>query len=232
MTRYYKSGDCKLPSVTTIISDCTDKSGPLTQWAANQVVEWIRQNVPQDMVHSYQKGAYVLYEGDLGNARFHFREVSKEALDVGSAVHHAIEHYLKSGEEPKDPPEQVLAGFIAFLEWADSHQMKTKQVEATVYGDYWAGTLDWYGVFEGEITVIDFKTSKALYPEYRYQIAAYRSCTDATASGVLRLDKETGMPEYKDYSKSYEKDLAVFNAMVNLYMLRHPRVAKGAGWGI
>jgi hypothetical protein len=89
--------------------------------------------------------------------------------------------------------------------------------------------MDWLGMLNGKLTVIDYKVSKKIYPEHRYQVAAYRSCVGAEACGILRLDKETGLPEYKDYSKSYEKDLAVFQAMVNLYFLRHPRVAKAAG---
>jgi len=226
MSHTYKIDEYKYPSVTTIISDCTDKSGALTQWAANQVVEWIRQSCLADS----SEGAYQVFEDQLENARFHFREVSQEALDVGSAVHHAIEHYLRTGREPKIDHEQAVNGYLAFLEWADKHELETHRTELTVYSNCWAGTLDWYGRLNGRMTVIDFKSSKAIYPEYRYQIAAYRSVVGAEASAILRLDKETGYPEYRDYSKSYEKDLKVFQAMVRLYMLRHPRIAAKAGW--
>ena len=41
MSRYYEKDGKKYPSVTHIIGECTDKSQALTQWAANQVVEWI-----------------------------------------------------------------------------------------------------------------------------------------------------------------------------------------------
>lgn len=97
MSHIYKIGEKKLPSVTTIIGDCTDKSEALTQWAANMVVEWIRQN-------TYETGdvpEYLVGEEELNSARFHFRDVSKEALDIGSAVHKAIEYYFKTGKEPE-----------------------------------------------------------------------------------------------------------------------------------
>jgi hypothetical protein len=119
-----------------------------------------------------------------------------------------------------------------------------------VYGNGWAGTLDFVGYLNGKLYVIDFKTNKGkVYKEAHYQVAAYRSCvvlveqdryTDGSYArseteirpegcGVLRLDKETGMPEWKDTSKTYLQDLEVFNNMVTLYFSKHPRIAKGAG---
>ena len=223
----YEIGDKKLPSVTEIISDSTDKSPALTYWSANCVVEWIKQNC--EAYRDSFGAEYHMCEGDLDNARTNFREVSQTALDVGSEVHDAIEKYLQSGKEPKFDNEQAENGFAAFMEWADSHKLKTNHCELQVIGSNWAGMLDWLGFLDDKLTVVDFKTSRALYPEYRYQIAAYRSCVGAEACGILRLDKETGLPQYKDYSRTYERDLAVFKAMVNLYFLRHPRIAKATG---
>lgn len=87
--------------MTEILSDCTDKSGALTQWSANMVVEWIKQNVPQRMVDKEEGLFFAVFEDELNNARFNFRDVSKKALDIGSAVHEAIEYWLKTGKEPK-----------------------------------------------------------------------------------------------------------------------------------
>jgi hypothetical protein len=232
MTHKYKHKGFELPSVTTIIGDCTDKSEPLMRWAAAMVVEWIKQNcsaLTKDET-GLDSNIYDVWDPDLDEARFNFRKISKEALDVGSEVHHAIEHYLKSGKKPKGLSEQASQGFAAFLQWAGEHKLETKATEKKVFMESCAGTLDWEGKLDGKKTVIDFKTAKAFYKEYDYQIAAYRSCTDAEACGILRLDKETGLPEYKDTTKTYEKDLKIFNLMVPLYMARHPRIAKKAGW--
>jgi hypothetical protein len=223
----YQDGDLKKPSVTTIIGDCSDKSGPLTQWAANCVVKWIEENSYKDV--QKDEVYFVIKEAVLEAARTNYKTVSQTALDVGSMVHGAIETYLTTGAMLETENEQAAAGFKAFIDWAAEHELKTHHCELQVLSKYWGGTMDWLGMLNGKLTVIDFKTSKAIYPEYRYQIAAYRSVVGAEASGILRLDKETGLPEYKDFSKTYEADLAVFNAMVNLYFLRHPRVAKAAG---
>ena len=132
----------------------------------------------------------------------------------------------------KEQKEKVLAGFVAFLEWKDEVHLKPHALEKTVYGNCWAGTLDFWGLINDELYVVDFKTSKAIYPnDMGPQIAAYRSRSElTTGSGILRLDKETGLPEWKDFSSRYDSDLKIFNKMVELYMLRHPRIAKKAGW--
>lgn len=242
MGKYKKDGK-ELPRCTDIISDCTDKSGPLTQWAANMVCEWIRKNgnyVPLE--HPFFKNGYwCLDESNLEQARIHFKEISQTALDVGSMVHKAVEDYLKGKPVvfTAETPDQVQEAFAAFRKWENDHNLKPISLEQTVYGDCWAGTLDFLGYFDDKLYVIDWKSSKAHYKEMDYQVAAYRSVSDgidkpfsdiAQGCGVLRLDKETGLPEWKDTSKTYEKDLAVFNAMKRLYFLRHPKVAKNAGW--
>lgn len=219
------------PSVTEIISDCTNSSGALTQWSANMCKLWIEENAcPVIDDESW----YVNLE-DLDNMRFHFREVSQKALDIGSEVHDAIEWYLKYERIPTFKTEAAQNAFKAFHSWKEENKLQPLRLEQTVYGDNWAGTLDFLGYFNDKLYVIDWKSSKAHYPEMRYQVAAYRSESRVkkdirgivpVGNGVLRLDKETGMPDFKDHSKTYKKDLAVFNAMVKLYYLRHPRIAK------
>jgi len=236
MSHKYKKDGFEYPSVTTIISDCNPKDwGP--QWGANMVVEWIKKNCSLFNSDVDPESYYEVWESDLDNARFNFRNVSQEALDIGSAVHSAIEYYLKTGREPKIEHEKVLAGFVAFLEWKDEHKLLPLALEETVYGNCWGGQLDYRGMFNGKQYVIDFKTSKAIYPaDMGPQIAAYRSTFDVRSdciiegSGILRLDKETGLPEWKDFSKRYESDLNIFNKMVELYFARHPIIARKAGW--
>ena len=262
MARYKKDG-LEFPSVTEIIGDCTDKSGALTMWSANQVVLWIRENCQRQLIPASKSSEnteilikHHVFETDLNDARFHFKTVSKEALDVGSEVHDIIEkHLLLCMEHPaiysiagvEHPDEIKLSkgaqnAFTAFLNWAKEYDVKPIELEKRVYLDSWAGTLDFYGEFNGKKYVIDWKTSKKMYPEMRYQVAAYRHAREMMFAwdidtpprqiegcGVLRLDKESGMPEWKDTSKTYFKDLSIFHHMVDLYFERHPIIAKKAG---
>jgi len=220
----YEKNGITYPRVTDIISDCTNKSGGLVQWAANQTCEWIRTNCVE-----LSTPFYVVEEADLEQARFAYKDTSKIARDVGSDVHNAIEKHLK-GESYTLVSTQAESAFNAFLDWELEVDLDPMHLEQTVWGDRWAGTMDFYGLYRGKLYVIDWKTSKSFYPEMRYQVAAYRSTIEefirVSGSGVLMLNKETGMPTFKDTSKTYERDLETFNKMVELYFLRHPRIEK------
>lgn len=217
MGRYYQHLVKELPSVTTIISDCTDKPA-LVQWAANCAVE------------------YLVEQGDLGeaaaqDAKYAYKKISKTALRNGSIVHKFIENYLLHRITPKIfPNDEIYNSWCAFLSFEyDTDNIISVHTEHNVFGPCWAGTLDWLVKIKDKLYVVDFKTSKAINPEMRYQTAAYRSLTEAEGNAVLRLDKLTGEYEFKDFSKTYNNDLRAFNAMVNLYFTRHPRIAKKAG---
>jgi len=227
MGRYYKLNGKKLPSVTTITGQL-DKPA-LMPWAANCAVDYILENIENNI--------YVGNEGPpqpelinvatlypiIESARKNFRKVSAQALDIGSATHQAIEHYLLTGKEPQAPSDQVLSAFLAFLEWLDTwDSYETIETEHTVYADDYAGTCDWIVLLNGKKYVVDFKSSKGIYkPEYNMQVAAYRACIpDCEGNGVLRLDKESGLPEWKDFSDSYEKDLKSFRHLVDYFHSR------------
>ena len=230
----------KVPSPTGIIGQL-DKSGPLTYWAANCACDYILQELEEvkhwawdpEMTWTYMvEKMFPLIE----SARKNFRKVSAEALDIGSAVHDAIEKYLKTGKEPQAPSDEVLSGFLAFLEWKDQHKLEPIKTEHTVYdpAGMYAGTLDLLCQLDSKIYVIDFKTSKKPrnnkpYDEWSYQLAAYRQCVtnnspyEVRGMGIVRLDKETGEPDWYDLSDQYEESLEIFNILVELWYKRNPR---------
>lgn len=106
-----------VPGVTTV-TDMIDKSGPLTQWAANSAVEHILTALGNpDIVEHYQREKAKLpvaigIEGDdkvespttiypadlakiLAEARMAYRNISKTATDIGHLAHEWLEGYLK-----------------------------------------------------------------------------------------------------------------------------------------
>ena len=253
---YYDKGEWKYPSVTTVISDCTDKSQALISWGVNCACDYILKELSLLDIRTPTDDVLL---GIIKSARRKYREISQEALDVGSEVHTAIEVFLKREIARKgdgdlhwditDPVYAKLSGqamkaFNAFNAWHKEHELKPIAIEQTVYGDCWGGTLDFIGYYDGKLYVIDWKSSAGFYPEMRYQVAAYRWALGFVpvedcevphmalieGCGILRLDKKTGIPKFHDTSKSYERDIAVFKAMVKLYFSRHPVVARRAGW--
>jgi hypothetical protein len=235
------------PSVSTIIGQL-DKSDALIPWALNcfeaKLNELIASGTPVSE-------AIVIAKRD-------YRNVSDTALDIGSQVHSAIEQYIKTGKDLSgELMPEVANGFIAFLQWESENVSKWIESEIktvnTTYG--YGGTLD--AIFEnrdGEIVIVDFKTSKAIFDEMWLQISAYRKAREETfgqytidfdrgetatfsydlpkieieQSAILRLDKQTGMPEYvvRD-SKKTTRDFTAFAHLTDFYYNQKKRRLKG-----
>jgi len=201
----YKINNIEYPSVTTILG-LLDKSPALIGWSTGCMEKYIVQKHTE----------FNSIEELAKSARFNYKEVSKDALNIGSKVHELIEIYIKhdkdiSFQKLKDECEN---SFLAFLDWEEEHVDEWLESEKEVVNiDVgYAGTLDAkFKHKNGKIYILDFKTSKAIYPEYELQISAYFNANkvDAECYGILRLDKETGLPEWVDYSK--KKNFTLFD---------------------
>jgi hypothetical protein len=198
-TRTYPDpySDRKLPSVTSILG-LLDKPA-LMYWSVNCACDYIQENC-HGVVSLSKKTLFNLIE----KARKEWRNVGKKAMDIGTQVHENIQYYLENNlKEPKIEDENVLSAFIAFLEWKDKHNLVPIACEHVVYGKDYAGTVDLICKLDDKVTLIDFKSSKAIYDEYWYQAGAYANAWDLGTSpfieqvGILRLDKETGYPDWE-----------------------------------
>ncbi|MCL2793600.1 MAG: hypothetical protein FWD87_10990 [Spirochaetaceae bacterium] len=228
----YEKNGIEYPSVTTILG-ILDKSAALKQWAANCACEHIRNNLE---VIKNPQGAHDI-DQLLKEAATAFNRTSEKALDIGSQVHNAIERYIKEKRDLSgELPEGVQNGFLAFLEWESKNHVVWEKSEieivSTKYG--YAGTADAIAVINGHRYLIDFKTSKAIYDEYRMQLAAYLLGWNDEYAGdvkidnaaVLRLDKETGEPEFRDLSKDIGDRSRAFLKLLDYYYFEKKRKLK------
>ena len=222
MSHTYKYKGHLLPSVTTIIGEYSNKDA-LIQWAANSSVEYIKEHWEE--MQGMGIGCH------LNAARFHYRALSKEALDIGSEFHAIAERIYKEKVIYESDNEKVRNCVDAFENWILDNDVMMIATERSVYGDGWAGTLDLECMLNGVHTIVDYKTSRAIYPATMgMQLAAYLSVTDAEAAGVLRVDKETGEYEYKSFTKAMlKKYLKRFNKRVETYFEDHPAIRRKAG---
>lgn len=222
MSRSYGIEGVEYPSVTTILG-VLSKGDALLGWAAKCAVAYVRDN-----------HAAVGVETALKLAEFSWREARDEAADIGTEIHNLIHKYIKFGRDATGSlrPE-VENGFLAFLDWEKEHRVQwistELQVVSRVHG--FAGTLDAICLFDGKKYLIDFKSSKGFYDGFDMQLAAYRVGAAELGNhtegcGILRLDKETGVPEWKDYSDVQDQAQAAFVALVKFYYLQKNRRLK------
>ena len=108
-------------------------------------------------------------------------------------------------------------------------------MEEPIYGNGYAGRFDLIARLSGIVTLVDFKTSKGIYPSYGWQIAAYKHAWNSALTvepkpsdwvedtAILRLDKESGEFEYKVTTKDYKHDLEIMQKYVDLWWLLYAK---------
>lgn len=147
------------------------------------------------------KPALIHWSWTLGVQGLDYRKVKDEAGDIGTLVHYLILCQLKS-EEPDlsdYTPQVVDAASIPmekFEEWYKEHELEPRLLETPLVSEYhrFGGTPDFYGMMDGKLTLLDFKTSNAIYSENFHQLAAYERLLEEAGHSVetvaiLRLGK-------------------------------------------
>ena len=132
---------------------------------------------------------------------------------------------MEGGEIPTLPKQdEALNAIDAFRAWVSENNVEWLSSEEKLYHRKhgYAGTVDARANINGEYCIIDWKTSKAVYPEYHLQVAAYARAAedvhgkDVDATYILRCDKATGRFEAVR-STEIEENFQAFLAALALY---------------
>ena len=158
---YKNSEGIRIPGVTTIINSVLAKPA-LLKWA------WQCGMNGED---------YLKYRDKMG--------------DIGTLAHHLIESHLK-GQTPDTSEyteEQISKAencLLSFFEWEKGHKLEPVFLEEPMVSERWqvGGTVDFYGVVDGKQTLVDFKTSAALYTESVIQVGAYQAILEENGRPV------------------------------------------------
>lgn len=103
-----------------------------------------------------------------------------KSADIGTIVHARIMAYYLDYEIDdfnisSEMWELSNNSLKSFYEWARPREVKPILVEVPLVSEKhkYGGTPDVYGEMDGELTLLDFKTGAAIYPEFFLQVAAY-----------------------------------------------------------
>ena len=185
------------------------------------------------------KPALVHWAWQLGCDGIDYREARDNAADIGTLAHYLIMCYLK-GEEPDtseyseqdiDKAENCV---LKFHEWARDKTIEPIIVEGSLVSKEhrFGGTIDFYGYVNSELTLVDFKTGKALYLDMFGQLAGYEhllieNSYPVESVRILRIGRteDEGFEErtLQDLSKHWK----IFWHCLELYNLQK-EVKKGA----
>src|SRR3989441_2085225 len=207
--RFYMIAGCQLPSVTTIL-DVIAKPA-LGPWYAKQERRYFETAMLEVLSKPGARDPeYVLSAvvDAVGGVKAADRE-KQRAATIGTAIHAGIEWQLRTRLGEDAGPEPVLPDAAAWAveswkDWAKSIALEPLAIERTVYCEAcgYAGTLDLYARVKGVLTVLDWKSGRAIYPEALLQNVAYRHAAERgglpSAQGlIVRLPKQLNDPAWE-----------------------------------
>lgn len=203
-----------LPSVTTVLK-CESKPA-LVQWAADQTAAFAVANAEQLLSMSDAKAWGFLrffhkrepkdpLSEALTNMATYHTGVLSDAGSLGDSVHEWIEADL-SGVTPypsvKDRNPAFWQCVAAWNAFKAKHKIVYHRTECTVWNerDGYAGTFDLQLEIDGEMYLIDIKTSRGLYSSTWMQLAALFNAP------VLLSEGEDGVDRFLlDWQKPIQK---------------------------
>lgn len=171
--RYYSASGELLPGVTTILGVLAKPA--LVAWANRMGLQGIDTNKYVDETAAIGTLAHALIMESLG----------------GSEVH--------LGDFTPDQLTRARHGLNTFQQWLKSHQLEAVLLEQPLVSDVhrYGGTPDVLAFLDGELVLIDIKTSSGIWPEYQYQLGAYwrllqEAGQEIKGARILRIGKEEG----------------------------------------
>ena len=149
------------------------------------------------------KPALVPWANKLGLQGIEVGKFVDDKAAIGTLAHQMIADYLRgvetdTSEYSKMQIEQAENSILSFLEWEKSHKLEPILVEEPMVSERhgFGGTVDLIARLndEPELCLIDFKTSKGIFPEMFVQVAAYRELAlehelDVRKVRILRIGR-------------------------------------------
>lgn len=206
-----KNGEHRvLPSVTRVLSILAKPK--VHNWAMDLMAQHILNNYSPGM--SLEDMALLTQE-----AREVHLEESRKATGTGSEVHDWIEAFLKGLPRGLPPDPASTRAIQAFLDWWQREKREVSLSEEIVAHPelLYAGKID---LLLKDGTLVDFKTSRTLYPEYQIQLGGYALALEAWEGirpqrGLLVRIGKDGTTETREVDLETAKEL--FQHLLVLY---------------
>ena len=196
---YYNKDNIKVPGVTTVLNLLSKPN--LLDWA---------------------------WKCGLGGIDYKAERDTK--ADIGTLAHKIITDYLMGNITNYDDytPEEIDKAencVLSFYEWLKHNPIDVSFVEKQLVSEtyQYGGTCDIYGTIKSVPILIDLKTGKAIYEDFRYQLAAYKQLLidngfPVTRCMIVRIGREANegfeISDFEDTEKEHEifmHTLAIYN---------------------
>jgi hypothetical protein len=186
----------------------------------------------------WSKQGLMYWAWSKGKEGVDYKDISKAAADAGTIAHRAIECDIRniSFERDKEFPEaspEILEkaeiGFSNYLKWKKMSRLVVIKSEFTVISERhkYGGTIDALATIADDLSILDFKTSNAVYSDHLIQLAAYANgyqeiYPDRPLDGglhILQIGKESATFTHHFYSY-LEEEWEAFLHLLALHNLK------------
>ncbi|MFA5037501.1 MAG: hypothetical protein WC479_10050 [Candidatus Izemoplasmatales bacterium] len=160
-----------------------------------------------------------------------YTKVRDLAGEVGTITHLLITSELQNivpdlSEYRQIDIDAATLCLNSFHEWRKSHTLEVIHVEKFLVSEVYryGGTPDFCGYVNGELELMDFKTSNGIWNDYFYQLAAYRQLeieqgNKVEKARILRFSKGNNV-EFEDrLITQFSKEFELFRNCLNIYNL-------------
>lgn len=178
-------------------------------------------------------GALIHWAWNLGREGKDYRKERDKAADIGTIAHFLIECFLNGQAADLSDYDQVdidkaLLCYNKFVDWWEGENLTKVATESQLvhHALRYGGTIDLIAQrTNGDVVLIDFKTSKKISDSYWRQCAGYAGlwnqdkdeCECIKAYAIVRIGKQ----EEGDFEVVWREDLSkewnVFQRQVDLY---------------
>jgi len=145
--------------------------------AKPQLIPWAAKMATEHVAKKWEAG--VPYAQDaideiLSSAKTAHVKKKESAGDIGTAVHRAIEQWLKDGVKPT-LDEQGIKMFNHFPAWLEKNKARVLKSEQHLYSVkmFLGGIMDLLVEIDGEVWIADIKTGSGIYAEAFWQMGGY-----------------------------------------------------------
>jgi len=227
--RHYETADGTWLNGVTTVCDMFPKF--LLPWATRVNADWAIgefEKIESDggILREVTKSEII---DIIEQSKTQYENIRDEAASKGTDAHFWISNYI-SGALPVDIDDKNVRNCVGeFLKWEKQNNVGWIASELMVCNlDIGiAGTLDAIAEVNGVVTLVDFKTNKAIYPQSMYsQTAAYQWCLEyqledlfqlPTERMILRLPKDGSRFEAHKILSPLDVDKKMFKVALDMY---------------
>lgn len=177
-----------------------------------------------EIISILNKPFLVEWSNKLGLKGINVNEVLLESQEIGTDFHEAIANYFKKKLDISKIKPEVKEMLKKFLRWRKIKDIMPMLIEYPLISTRYeyGGCIDLVAVLEDDLTLLDFKTSKRIYPIYRLQLAGYwqllsENGIEIKQAGIIKVPRASSSPIEEIYFRDLQQEMDYFIILAETY---------------